>query len=97
MPPVPLTDQHRIVAREDVLSRQLDSEAVLLDLASGTYFGLDAIGSEIWALIAKGTTVASICEAIVSQYDVDAETARADLERLVTDLSERGLVEITPP
>ncbi len=42
-----LRDGQRIKIRDDVLSRILDSEAVLLDLKSGTYFGLNEVGSEV--------------------------------------------------
>jgi hypothetical protein len=97
MSDVALTDQHRIQARDDVLSRNLDGEAVLLDMASGVYFGLDEIGTAIWALIADGTTVRAICQKVVSLYDVDEATVRKDLEALVTELQSRGLVDVTAP
>ena len=38
-------------AGEQVLFRQLDQEAVLLDLKSGTYFGLNEVGARAWELI----------------------------------------------
>ena len=89
-----LSDDTRIRARDDVLSRVLDGEAVLLDLDSGTYFGLDEVGSEIWALIAEGATVRVICDKVLELYDVDEATARSDLEDLVSQLQSRGLVDV---
>jgi len=94
--PVALDDTVQIKARPDVLSRILDGEAVLLDLTSGTYFGLDEVGSEIWALIAEGTTVQAIQRKVTELYDVDDATARKDLEALVAEMQERGLVDVTP-
>ena len=38
---------------EDVVSREVGGEAVLLNLATGTYFGLDGVGTEIWNLLAR--------------------------------------------
>ena len=37
---------------------QVGDETVILDLASGTYFGLDPVGARIWALMGEGKTLA---------------------------------------
>jgi hypothetical protein len=37
--------------RKDVLSRTVDGEGIMIDLASATYFGLNGIGNRIWELI----------------------------------------------
>jgi hypothetical protein len=92
---MPLRDDQRVTIRGDVLFRVLDGEAVLLDLVSGTYFGLDPVGTEIWGMLGDGATIGEIRAAIVARYDVDAATARADLEDLVADLVKRGLVEVS--
>ena len=42
------------------MGRVVGSEIVLLDLTSGTYFGLDAVGARIWQLIAAGQSLAKI-------------------------------------
>ena len=44
-----LSDASVIAAEEQVISCELAGGAALLDLRSGTYFGLNEIGSEIWA------------------------------------------------
>jgi coenzyme PQQ synthesis protein D (PqqD) len=92
---VPLRDDQRLTIREDVLSRVLDGEAVLLDLASGTYFGLDTIGTEIWELFKQGVTVAEVRAAIVARYEVDDATVRHDLEELVDEMVKRGLIDVS--
>ena len=89
-----LADDQRLTVPDDVLSRVLDDEAVLLDLASGTYFGLNEVGTEIWQLIAEGRTVAEVRAALLERFEVDEATVQADLERLVGELSERGLVRL---
>lgn len=90
--------QHRMFAPSDrVLSRELDGEAVLLDLASGTYFALDETGTVAWALLVGGASVATIAAALVARYDVPLETAQRDVESLLAELERRGLIrEATP-
>ena len=38
---------------DDVIFRELDGEAILLNLATGMYFGLDQVGTRLWALITE--------------------------------------------
>ena len=89
-----LQDDQRVRLRDNVLSRVLDGETVLLDLKSGTYFGLNEIGSEVWDLLAKGRTVTEILDRLLQLYDVDRATARADLEQLLGELLQRDLVTV---
>ena len=79
-----------------MLSRVLDGEAVLLDLKSGTYFGLNEVGSEVWELLGSGASVGEIRDQLLELFDVDRDTVIRDLEALVAQLEERGLVEIEP-
>ena len=48
-PSVTLASSVRI--SDDVRFQELQGEAVLLDLKSATYFGLDQVGTRIWQLI----------------------------------------------
>ncbi len=83
-----------VVVASDVLSTQLGSEQVMLNLRDGTYYGLDEVGSEIWKLLQKPVTVSEICDAIVGAFEVDAERCHRDVVRLLSDLVDRGLIEL---
>lgn len=82
-----------VVASERVISSDLAGEVAVLDFKSGTYFGLDAIGAAIWKLIAEPHTVAEICDALVAEYDVEAEVCERDVIALLGELAAKGLVE----
>ena len=81
---------------EDVVFRELDGEAVLLNLESGIYFGLDAVGTRIWQLIGEFGLLSVVLDHVVAEYNVDRSAAASDLLDLVTQLASRGLVEIEP-
>ena len=87
-----LRDDERITALPDVLSRTLDGEAVLLDLKSGTYFGLNDVGTKIWEIIAQGATIAEIRTLVLATFEVDEPTASRDLEDLLAELDKRSLI-----
>ena len=79
----------------DVVFRELEGEAVLLNLESGTYFGLDSVGTRIWQLIEQHGRLASVHDELVREFDVDADAASRDLLDLVGQLADRGLVEVS--
>lgn len=47
-----------------VLARTVGDETVILDLASGSYFGLDPVGARVWQLLADGRNLAQACDAM---------------------------------
>lgn len=53
---------------------------------------VNATGAYIWELLEKEQTVDSIVEAMVKEYEVSRETARADVESFVARLQPTGAV-----
>ena len=87
-----LSDDVRLRASDDVAARGLDGEAVLLDLASGTYFGLNEVGARVWELVEAGTTLGALRNTLLAEFEVEEGVLAADLARLLADLEQRGLV-----
>jgi hypothetical protein len=86
----------RLVPSADVVSRVIDGEAVLLDLASGRYLGLNGVATRVWELLGEGREVGAIRAAILSEFDVPADVLDGDLDRLFADMLARGLVRADP-
>ncbi|HJU89312.1 MAG TPA: PqqD family peptide modification chaperone [Gemmatimonadaceae bacterium] len=82
-----------VVARNQV-SSDLGGEAVILHLASGTYYSLNEVGATIWNLLQQPRRVRQILDHVVAEYDIDREECAADLHRLLDALSREGLIEI---
>ena len=91
-----ITLDTRLAPSPDTVHRELDGEAVILHLESGQYYGLDAIGTRIWALISEYPRPRDIAAMLVSEYDVSPSQLEADLLDLLTRLAERGLVHVAP-
>lgn len=77
-----------------VLVRQIDGESVLLNLQSEQYFGLDEVGTRMWVALTSANSMQEAYEALLAEYDVDAEKLRQDLQGLVEKLVEKGLIEV---
>ena len=79
---------------ERQVSCPLRDEAAILNMATGAYYGLDAVGAMIWQRIERPTSFGEINAALLSEYDVAPECAKQDLDRFVQELVAAGLVDI---
>jgi hypothetical protein len=77
---------------ERALFRLIDDEAVILNLDSGQYFGLNAVAVRVWDLLGQGRMSAEICETLLGEYETDRETLAADVDGLLRELAESGLI-----
>ena len=84
----------RVIVPGHVMVRQLGDECVMLDMASGYYFGLDAVGARIWQLLSETSSLAGIVERLAREYDVTPEQAESDLVRFVEELKANGLLSV---
>ena len=80
--------------RKDVVFRELEGEMVLLNLATGVYFGLDPVGTRIWSLIEARRSADEIVNTLTAEYEVDADTLVADLARFLDTLRDNALVDV---
>ncbi len=92
---MPIGSHGHAKAAPHVFVREFDGELVLLDVARGDYFGLDALGARLWEGITSGRTPHEVAEEITVEYDVDYGQSIADLTRLAEELVERGLLITT--
>jgi len=89
-----VTLETQVFLGEDVVSRELDGEAVILNLESGTYFGLDPVGTRIWALLQKNGSLRETFETLLQEYEVAPNRLEEDLLRLVKELHGKGLLRL---
>ncbi|MCB9103885.1 MAG: PqqD family protein [Anaerolineales bacterium] len=90
-----LTVDTRVVAPPDVLIRELDGEAVLLNLASESYFGLDEVGARMWQVLTTSESIEAAYDQLLAEYDVEPERLRQDVLDLVDQLAAHGLVDLS--
>ena len=84
----------RITVPKEVLFRNLDDEAVLLQLQTGQYYGLDAVGTRAWVLLAEHGQVDRVFQAMREEYEVDDERLRQGLLRLLDELASLQLLKL---
>ncbi|MCF0053412.1 PqqD family protein [Dyadobacter sp. LJ53] len=78
----------------DQISSKVAGETVILNHNKGAYYGLDEVGAVVWDNLEKGPqTLDSLCHAVISEYEVDPETCKNDIDLLLKDLIFEKLVE----
>jgi len=85
---------HRLAVSPDVVFRELDGEAVLLDLERGAYFGLNTVGTRIWALIQERASLRAVLEALQAEYEAAPDVLERDLLGLAGRLCDKGLARV---
>ena len=80
--------ENTFTVSKDAVFRDLDGEAVILDLQSGTYFGLNAVGAHIWQLMERHGTLQAVFDDLCREYDA----APAVLEQVAISGDLSGLI-----
>lgn len=76
------------------VSANLDDETVILELTSGTYYGLNQTGTMIWRLLQEPIQIRTICEAVMEEYEVDLDECGKAVISLLQQLAKHNLVDI---
>ncbi len=79
-----------------LLEAQLDGELVGLHVEQGTCYGFNATATRIWEMIEQPIRLSVLRERLLGEYDIDGETCDEQLQGLLRELQEQGLVEMEP-
>ena len=83
-----------IEANPDLMMADLEGEAVLLDMESGRYFGLNEVGTSVWVLIKEPRTVSEILKALTQEYNVDEQQLQHDVMAFLEAMNARQLIQV---
>lgn len=87
---------HQIRPAATAMVRSLpDGSSVVLDLETEKYFGLDAVGAQMWTALVESPTVAAARDQLLRHFDVEDVRLDADLAEFVDELESRGLVVVS--
>lgn len=90
-----LTDKTQVIASQTPVMSELAGEAIILDPASGLYYGLsNDVGIRIWQIIQQATSVSQVQDVILSEYEIDAQQCDRDITEILQALVNHNLAEI---
>ena len=86
---------HSIVsATREQVSCALGDEAAILNLKNTVYYGLNPVGARIWNLLQQPKSIGELRDALVDEYDVEAERCENDLLELLEKMRNEGLIQV---
>jgi len=87
---------HSIVsAAPEQVSCPLGEEAAILNLKNTVYYGLNPVGARVWSLLQKPRSVGELRDALLDEYDVEADHCERDLLDLLEKMRSEGLIQVT--
>lgn len=73
-------------------ARVIQGEAMILTPHDSVLHTLNPVATRVWELLGEHRQLDALVEAIVSEFEVAPETARADVEQLIGELTERQIL-----
>ncbi|KAB8321241.1 PqqD family protein [Tolypothrix campylonemoides VB511288] len=89
-----ISESSIVVAAREQISSDLGGEAVILNLKSGVYHGLNEAGALIWNLIQQPKFVKDIKQVLLQEYEVEPDICINDLLALLDNLKDAELIEV---
>ena len=75
------------INRASVVSDVIEGEAVIINLDTGTYYGLNETGSVLWSVLQRGAiSLRGMKEELILRYRADSETIQDAVKTIVAQL-----------
>ena len=83
--------------KKELIKREIAGDTILVPVGKTVYdsnglFVLNEVGQFIWDLLPNVETEGDICRALVAEYEVDPETAAADVAEFLDRLRKLNIL-----
>ena len=81
----------------DTVFVETDNEVLMLHFETGTYHGLNEVGSFIWKQLARPRTITEVSQAVEDAFEVDPARCLDDTRQFIETMIEDGLLRPAEP
>lgn len=86
-----------MIIKKELIKREIAGDTILVPVGKTVYdsnglFVLNELGAFIWDLLPQADTEEAICNAVLEQYEVSAETAKQDVSAFLEKLREMDIL-----
>lgn len=83
--------------KKELIKREIAGDIILVPVGKTVYdsnglFVLNELGAFIWDLLPKVDTEEELCDAVLAEYDVSAETAKKDVAEFMQKLRSMDMI-----
>lgn len=83
----------RVVPSDTVHCREFDDEMLLLDLGTGSFYSLNAVGTRMYQQLISGKSPGQVASCLAPDYGLEGTALVTDCIALADDLLKLGLVK----
>ena len=87
-----MSDSGRIRRVEGLPHQKIEDQALVVVARKREVHLLNPTATRIWELLERETTVDDLVKTLTGEYDVDAATARKDVEAALAEMRQKGLL-----
>lgn len=84
----------KIQRNDDLVSCDLDGETMLMSVETGKYYGMDPMGSRIWAILETPRSVLEVCTVLLAEFDVERHLCELESLTFLNKLAEENLIKV---
>lgn len=86
-----------MIVKKELIKREIAGDTILVPVGTAVYdsnglFMLNELGAFIWDILPGVTSEEEICDAVLEQYDVSAETVKTDVAEFIRQLQQMDIV-----
>jgi hypothetical protein len=81
--------------RGDILEADIGDELVALNVDDGMCFGFNSVATDVWKMLEQPQSASQLRARLAEQYEVDPERCAAELNSLLDQFVDMGLVALT--
>lgn len=89
-----MNDTSVLAKNEGFTVRAMGDETLILDPNGSAIHVADEVGGFIYSQVDGTRTVSDILESILAAYEIDRETARADLVAFVSEMEKQTILRV---
>lgn len=93
MPNSTITMSTRIMRHPDLMAVPMDGDLVMMSISQGNYYGINPVGVTIWENLQTPQTIEQLCEAVMREFAVDADTCSKDVQTFITQMLDQKIVQ----
>ena len=79
----------------DLLSADVGDELVALDADAGHCYGFNGVAASVWRRLEQPRSFEDLRQALLEEFDVSEQQCTAELQELLDDLVDKGLLRRT--
>ena len=91
-----LTPDTVLAQGTDHVETVVGDQVMMMSIAQGKYYALEGPARRIWELLKQPSTLESVVQRLVEEYEIAREDCLKDTKGFVTDLMQNGLIVEQP-